>query len=302
MKSISFLIASFACMQLGFAQSAAEFQSSAHSFTQQGDYINAILILNKATQMAPGNIEITKDLALNYYLNRDDNKALETIKPVLDRQDADDQCYQIAGNIYKQLSLPKDCEKLFRKGIKKFPESGAMFNELGELLWAQQDYTAIKQWEKGIEIDPNYSKNYYNACKFYYLTADNVWTILYGEIFINMEPLNASAAEIKDILSEGYKKLFVAMPKLNKDKNKFENAFVEMMSKQSNIASNGITAETITMIRTRFILDWSQDYATKFPYKLFELLDVRGDYAFVKFGKVPTPNIWLRVDQLEDFN
>ncbi|MEG3859273.1 NAD(P)H-quinone oxidoreductase subunit O [Microcoleus sp. herbarium12] len=32
-----------------------------------------------------------------------------------------------------------------------------------------------------------------------------------------------------------------------------------------------------------------------------EVIDVRGDYAFVKFGKVPTPNIWLRVDQLEDF-
>jgi len=33
-----------------------------------------------------------------------------------------------------------------------------------------------------------------------------------------------------------------------------------------------------------------------------EVLDVRGEYAFIKFGKVPTPNIWLRVDQLEDFN
>ncbi|HAT12688.1 MAG TPA: NAD(P)H-quinone oxidoreductase [Microcoleaceae bacterium UBA11344] len=33
-----------------------------------------------------------------------------------------------------------------------------------------------------------------------------------------------------------------------------------------------------------------------------EVMDVRGDYAFVKFGKVPTPNIWLRVDQLADFN
>ncbi|MGL5063701.1 MAG: NAD(P)H-quinone oxidoreductase subunit O [Microcoleus sp.] len=32
-----------------------------------------------------------------------------------------------------------------------------------------------------------------------------------------------------------------------------------------------------------------------------EVIDLRGDYAFVKFGKVPTPNIWLRVDQLEDF-
>ncbi len=43
----------------------------------------------------------------------------------------------------------------------------------------------------------------------------------------------------------------------------------------------------------------------RLPSYLFEtageVLDVKGDYAFVKFGKVPTPNIWLRVDQLEDF-
>jgi Cyanobacterial and plant NDH-1 subunit O len=31
------------------------------------------------------------------------------------------------------------------------------------------------------------------------------------------------------------------------------------------------------------------------------VLDLRGDYALVKFGQVPTPNIWLRSDQLESF-
>ncbi len=43
----------------------------------------------------------------------------------------------------------------------------------------------------------------------------------------------------------------------------------------------------------------------RFPSYLFEsageVLDIKGDYAFVKFGKVATPNIWLRIDQLEDF-
>jgi hypothetical protein len=33
-----------------------------------------------------------------------------------------------------------------------------------------------------------------------------------------------------------------------------------------------------------------------------EVLDLRGDYALVVFGQVPTPNIWLRVDQLETFD
>ncbi|MEB3829543.1 NAD(P)H-quinone oxidoreductase subunit O [Phormidium sp. CCY1219] len=32
-----------------------------------------------------------------------------------------------------------------------------------------------------------------------------------------------------------------------------------------------------------------------------EVLETKGDYALVKFGQVPTPNIWLRIDQLEEF-
>lgn len=44
---------------------------------------------------------------------------------------------------------------------------------------------------------------------------------------------------------------------------------------------------------------------TRFPSYLFktkgEVLDIKEDYALVKFGQVPTPNIWLRLDQLEKF-
>ena len=43
----------------------------------------------------------------------------------------------------------------------------------------------------------------------------------------------------------------------------------------------------------------------RFPSYLFEtrgeVMDIREDYALVKFGHVPTPNIWLRLDQLEKF-
>ncbi len=44
---------------------------------------------------------------------------------------------------------------------------------------------------------------------------------------------------------------------------------------------------------------------TRFPPYLFEtkgeIVDMTTDYALVKFGEVPTPNIWLRLDQLEKF-
>jgi Cyanobacterial and plant NDH-1 subunit O len=44
---------------------------------------------------------------------------------------------------------------------------------------------------------------------------------------------------------------------------------------------------------------------SRLPSYLFdspgEVMDIKGDYAFIKFGKVPTPNIWLQIAQLEDF-
>ena len=42
---------------------------------------------------------------------------------------------------------------------------------------------------------------------------------------------------------------------------------------------------------------------TRFPSYIFEtkgeVVDLSGDYALVKFGITPTPNVWLRQDQLE---
>lgn len=44
---------------------------------------------------------------------------------------------------------------------------------------------------------------------------------------------------------------------------------------------------------------------TRFPKYLFEtkgeIVETREDYALVNFGHTPTPNIWLRLDQLEKF-
>ena len=41
----------------------------------------------------------------------------------------------------------------------------------------------------------------------------------------------------------------------------------------------------------------------RFPPYIFEtkgeVLEAKGDYVLVKFGYVPTPNFWLKADQLE---
>ena len=290
MKTIFIVLVMITVYGHSFGQDANQLHETARTFMKQGDFPNAVLVLNRATQLDPGNIEISKDLALNYYFEKNYSKALDIIKPVLENDNADDQVFQIAGDIYQALSDLKETERIYKKGIKKFPHSGALYNELGEMLWAKQDYTAIKQWEKGIEEDPGFSKNYYNACKYYYFSTDKVWSILYGEIFLNIEPSGSTSPEVKNILLESYKKLFAEadLEKTVKDKNEFVQAYIKTMNKQSAILSRGINPETLTMIRTRFILDWYTDYNSKFPFRLFDL-----QRQLLKEGMFNAYNQWI---------
>ena len=267
-----------------------QLQETAKAFTRQGDYVNANLILTRALQQDPNNIQLTKDLALNYYLQKDNVKALETIRPLIDGDNGDDQSFQIAGNIYKAMDQLKECEKMYKRGIKKIPNSGALYSEYGELLASMQDAGAIRQWEKGIEMDPGFSGNYYNASRYYAMTNDKIWTIIYAEIFLNIETSSSRTAEIKNVLLDSYKKLFsdIDLTKNSKDKNAFEQAFLQSMNKQSAVAAHGINPESLTMIRVRFILDWFENYASKFPLRLFDY-----QHQLLQQGMFDAYNQWI---------
>ncbi len=263
---------------------------NAKVFMRQGDYANASLILTRALAQTPNNIEIAKDLAYDYYLQKENAKALDVIKPVLENDNADDQAYQIGATVYRALGQDKDAEKVYKKAIKAFPQSGALYNDYGEMLWSAQDYTAIKQWEKGIQVDPSFGTNYYNACKYYFLTTDKIWSIIYGEVFINIESFTSRTVEIKSVLLDSYKKLFADANLLSdvKNKNGFEIAFLTAMNKQNSVVVNGLNAETLTMLRTRFILDWYNTYAKKYPFRLFEL-----QQQYLEEGLFPAYNQWI---------
>ena len=282
------------------AQDANSLHQSAKTFMRQGDYNNAIVVLNNALKKDPRNLEIQKDLAFTYYLQRNYSKALETAKPLLERKDADEQCYQITGLVYKAIEERKECEKMYKQGLKRFPNSGVLYNEYGEMLWTKQDYDAIKWWEKGIEMDPNYSSNYYNACKYYYLSYDKVWSLIYGEIFVNLESDSKRTPEIKNILLEGYKKLFSdsKIPKNQGTKVLFVPTYLTVMNDQSMTVSPGITAESLTILRSKFVLEWFDKNAAKFPFRLFEY-----HRQLLKEGLFDAYNQWIfgAAQNLTDF-
>ena len=269
-----------------FGQTSVQLHETAKAFMLQGDYSNAILVLNRCIEQDPRNLSMSKDLAMSYLYKPDLAKAKEIITSLTDRNDADDQIFQIAGTIYKQSGDNRESEKLYKKGLKKFPDSGPLYNELGELQSADKKEEAIKTWEKGIEKDPSYSRNYYNAARYYFFSTDKIRSILYSEIFVNIEPNGKRTPEMKQLLMDSYKKFF-AVSDLSKNKNKFEKIYLESLDKFSSLTSSGINTETISMIRTRFVLEWFA-----LPKKLsFHLFDYQ--QQLLQEGIFEAYNQWL---------
>jgi len=109
---------------------------------------------------------------------------------------------------------------------------------------------------------------------FYFYSKDKVWSLIYGEIFINMESLGERGAAMKQLLLQGYKEKLFADADLLKGqediKSGFAKTFLGSMAKLTSLANKGLSAETLTMIRTRFILDWYANNAAKYPFRLFD--------------------------------
>lgn len=282
------------------AQDAGELYNTATGFMRSGDYSNAILVLNQALQLDPDNFEYRKQLGFSFYLKGDLNKAKTIIEPLLSRKDADIQVFQIAGNIYQGKQEWKTAQRMYEKALRKFPESGELYNDNGNLLMTFKMFdAALRSWLKGIEKDPGFPGNYYNAARTYNYSKEPLWAILYGETFMNMESFTTRTAEIRSILMESYKRFFndpslfdTMVPDDKKGRSKsgegFTNTFKQAMGKQMSVVTGGIDTDALIMLRTRFLLEWYNFNGHRYPYALFDY-----QQQLLKKGLFESYNQWL---------
>ncbi len=267
-------------------------QETAKGMMMQGDLENAVALLETAMRQAPGDIEIQKDLSYASYLKRDFAKAIQIGVPLSERADADEQVFQILGLSYKAIAAYKDGAKLYKNALKKFPQSAVLYNEYGELLAMDNSVSdAIQQWEKGINADPNFSSNYYNACIYYTKTANWLRVVLYGEVFVNMESFTERTGEVKKALVNAWQKVLIptiASQAIKETKNGFEKAILTIMERLSGQYPAGFQVENATTIRTAFLKDWMAAQAATYPYQLFNI-----QQYFQEQGIFEAYNQWL---------
>ncbi len=245
--------------------SVNEMYQAAKTYMQQGDYENADIAFKNFLKIEPENIDALKDYAYLNCLRREYPRAIAIGKFLTERRNADVQSYQLLGMAYKGSKDYVTANKLYQTALKKYPNSGVLYNDYGELLAMDNNLSAsIQAWEAGINKDPNNANNYYNAIMFYDRFDSNVlWRVLYSEIFVNLESYTQRTAEVKGILLDCYKKLFseydLDKAKTDIKSNVFERGFLSTLNNSKSLSATGITPENLSAIRSRFILDWFED-------------------------------------------
>ena len=250
-----------------------------------GNFQQARQLLQQAADLAPEVPQAREELAYARLLGGDAEGALTSLEPLFDARTAGPQAYRTAADANRKLKKTDAAAKILRTGLRAYPNSGMLFNEQGQFEEAAgKPEEALKSWLNGIEFDPAYYLNYYYAAQQYVFSKKLVWCLLYAETFLLYEYKTPRATEARQMLFAAYRRFFfpnAADEKLNPGSTRlntrtprsFEEAVVVTLRRQAPVVAGGVTTESLTMLRTRFLIEWNEEWAKRYPSALFRYQD-----------------------------
>lgn len=196
-----------------FAQSEADKEKAldlgrqAIKLMDDGQYAESLRLLEEAKALDPDNSIYPYEIGYAYYLKQDYKSAIKVLKKATKKANASKEMFSMLGNSWDNIGKPKQAIKAYSDGINRFPETAIFYVELGILESRREDFTkAAAYWERGVQIDPNYPSNYFHLATLFSNTKEHIWTVLYGEMFLNLEPGTARTEQVSELVYGGYRK------------------------------------------------------------------------------------------------
>jgi tetratricopeptide (TPR) repeat protein len=154
----------------------------------QGLYKDAIRFLEQCRKLDQNNYFFPYEMGYAYYELKNYNKTRELLEPLILRKDINEMVFQLLGNTYDMLGKKEKAIQTYRSGIKRFPQSGRLYVELGILEFNRKNISdALYYFEKGIKAEPDYPSSYFHSAQIYLRSDLKVWGLIYGEMFMNLE-------------------------------------------------------------------------------------------------------------------
>ncbi len=306
---LSFILLLIFISQSAFSRTAKEKAEQKYregiKLVDNEKYNEGIKKYEEALKLDPDNIIYLYEIGYTYYAEGMFEKAADKFDDLIDRKDSFDQVYTMLGNSYDILGKTEKAMKIYDDGLKKFPKSGSLYLEKANVFNAHKQYLeALKLYEKGIQVEPSYPSNYYRASLLYCNSDQKVWGLIYGEIFINLEPNTKRTETISKLLFDTYDKAItikdtnnysISLYKSLDEKVSF-GAMYEGLVLLSVIGEKRIHLNSLNRIRSKFIdLYFDGDRYIRYPNVLFDYQKKVSDA-----GHLETYNKWILSKGMSD--
>jgi tetratricopeptide (TPR) repeat protein len=258
-----------------------------------------------AMKQEPQNMWLMRDLGKAYSYNLNYTEALNWLNEAMQSPYADDQCYQLKAECLDAQGLHKSARKTLQRGLSLFPQSGLLYHEMGKHK-AEFDHNtraAMGYWLDGIRIAPSNRLNYYEVVKVFSRTNKVVWVIVYGEIFVNLEPETPRADEVRSLMLAALQRIISNNASVSNevkaaylpDNGNFESAVFNSIYKYRSVFNDGLNIENWVILKSRIAMDWRVHFWDVYPFSLFAFHD-----ELMRNGNFEMYNEWLIGKQLNE--
>ncbi len=275
-------------------------------YIRMANYKDAITTCRQALILVPDNVLFYN--ALGKALNMSGNyaEAEQSLIKSATIPAADTQSFILLAESQHAQQKEKKALATIEKGLLKFPGSRALFYNKGNILLSMKNKReAFYTWRTGIISDPGYAPNYRALAHLLWKREKTLDGILISEIYFNISHDTTGDATFKSDLFSNWKNYFdnIATDKVNSlEDNNFISAVSRIYTHLTPVISDGISTENLTMIRTRFLMEWLTTYNKQYPFPLFTYLN-----DMVANGRFDIYNEWLfglaeNADQFNSWN
>ncbi len=208
--------------------------------TDKGEYLKSIELLEQAQELDPENYIYPYEIAYTYYVQKNYKKAIKVISKLITYRGINEDVFVLWGNSYDNLNKQKKAMEIYVQGLVKFPYSGKLYTEIGiAQLRSKKIQAALESFEKGIELNPTAPSNYYWASRVFAGSVNSGWSLIYGEIFMNLEAGSKRTTEMSEMMNEIVAKRIKILNDSMVDVDLFdkEEALNEMMKNYSSDTS-----------------------------------------------------------------
>ena len=201
MKTHLLALLSLFCIGTALAQTPRDERiARAVERMDDGDYDEAARLLESVLAADPKNFLANYETGYLLYMQERYEEAVEVLRRIK-RKDYP-PLYQLLGNAYDMAGDRKRAVKTYEKGLRENPDAGRLYLELGNIAYAERQYDrALACYRRGATVDPAHPSNYRSLALLYAISTEPVWTLVWGELFMNLERGSGRTSAMSDSLT-----------------------------------------------------------------------------------------------------